>query len=318
VRAALLFFTVAATTPGAPSPTVTPAAVAAAPTSAFEARTGRATVVRRPLEAMVPIRGGAFTMGASAEVQSAALELCRDEIGPRHRNSCVRDVVESEGPPRRVYVSDFAIDRVEVTVAAYRACVRAGGCAPSPLAVSDARLLSPDVPITSVTWSEANSYCAWRGARLPTEAEWERAARGTDGRVWPWGNALKTTVFNHGRFAGPEDPGGDFSALIRPDATDGATFLAPVGSHPDGVSPDGVFDMAGNAMEWTADFYRPEPPQSAATVNPRGPDAGAMRTLRGGSWRQPPFFARTTYREAAAPDTRSPEIGFRCVRPVVL
>jgi formylglycine-generating enzyme required for sulfatase activity len=276
--------------------------------------TGRSTVVKRPLEAMVPIRGGQFTMGASVELQSAALELCREEIGARNRVACVRDVVDSEGPQRKVFLSPYSIDRVEVTVAAWRACVQAGACSPAPLAVADERFLKPNLPITSVTWGEAVAYCAWRGARLPSEAEWERAARGTDGRVWPWGNVLKPNVFNHGRFAGPDDAGSDFIALIRPDASDGATFLSPVGAHPDGASPDGVYDMAGNVMEWTADYYRPESPQSSSVVNPHGPDAGAMRSLRGGSWRQPPFFARTSYREAAAPDTRSTEVGFRCVR----
>ena len=282
--------------------------------AAATAPTGGVTVVKRPLEAMVPIRGGLFTMGASAELQSAALELCREEIGLRNRVACVRDVVDTEGPQRKVYVSGFSIDRVEVTVGAWRACVQAGDCSPAPLAIADPRFLRPTLPVTSVTWAEADAYCAWRGARLPTEAEWERAARGTDGRVWPWGNLLKPGVFNHGRFAGPEDAGSDFVALIRPDPSDGATFLAPVGAHPDGASPDGVLDMAGNVMEWTSDFYRPESPQSSSVVNPHGPDAGAMRSLRGGSWRQPPFFARTSYREAAAPDTRSTEIGFRCVR----
>ncbi|HEX6839554.1 MAG TPA: SUMF1/EgtB/PvdO family nonheme iron enzyme [Polyangia bacterium] len=282
--------------------------------AAATAPTGGVTVVKRPLEAMVPIRGGLFTMGASAELQSSALELCREEIGLRNRVACVRDVVDSEGPQRKVYVSGFSIDRVEVTVAGWRACVQAGACSPAPLAIADTRFLRPGLPVTSVTWSEADAYCAWRGARLPTEAEWERAARGSDGRVWPWGNVLKPNAFNHGRFAGPDDAGSDFVALIRPDASDGATFLAPVGAHADGASPDGVLDMAGNVMEWTADYYRPESPQSFSVVNPRGPDAGAMRSLRGGSWRQPPFFARTSYREAAAPDTRSTEIGFRCVR----
>ena len=276
--------------------------------------TDGSSVVKRPLEAMVPIRGGQFTMGASVELQSAALELCREEIGARNRVACVRDVVDSEGPQRKVFVSPYSIDRVEVTVASWRACVQAGACSPAPLAVADERFLKPNLPITSVTWGEAAAYCGWRGARLPTEAEWERAARGTDGRVWPWGNVLKPNAFNHGRFAGPDDAGSDFVALIRPDPSDGATFLSPVGAHPDGASPEGIYDMAGNVMEWTADYYRPESPQSSSVVNPHGPDAGAMRSLRGGSWRQPPFFARTSYREAAAPDTRSTEVGFRCVR----
>jgi formylglycine-generating enzyme required for sulfatase activity len=307
VRAALVF--VLSVTAASPSPPARPAA----PT--FEAHTGRATVVHRPLEAMVPIHGGLFTMGASAEVQNAALELCREEISARNRHQCVRDAVDSEGPQQRVFVSDFSIDRVEVTVASYRACVRAGACAPTPLALSDSRFIAPEFPITSVTYDEASDYCSWRGARLPTEAEWERAARGTDGRVWPWGNVLKPNALNHGRFVGSDDvDGSDRTPLIRPDASDGAAFLAPVGAHPDGASPEGVLDMAGNVMEWTADYYRPESPQSLATVNPHGPDVGAMRSVRGGSWRQPPFFARTSYREAAAPETRSTEIGFRCAR----
>ena len=253
--------------------------------AAAVAPTGRGTVVKRPLEAMVPIRGGQFTMGASVELQSAALELCREEIGVRNRVACVRDVVESEGPQRKVFLSPYSIDRVEVSVAAWRTCVQAGACSPAPLAVADERFLKPSLPITSVTWGEAAAYCAWRGGRLPTEAEWERAARGTDGRVWPWGNVLKPNAFNHGRFAGPDDAGSDFIALIRPDASDGATFLSPVGAHPDGASPDGIYDMAGNVMEWTSDYYRPESPQSSSVVNPHGPDAGAMRSLRHCTWR---------------------------------
>ncbi len=287
---------------------------ASTPPDGWDARTGGATVVRRPLAAMVAIRGGRFTMGSSAEAQSAALDLCREEVGARNRAQCIREVVESEGPQRKVWVSAFAIDRVEVSVAAYRACVQAGACSPAPLSLSDPRFVAPMLPITSVTWGEAAAYCQWRGARLPTEAEWERAARGTDGRVWPWGNVLRGNVFNHGRFVGPDDNGGDFAPLLRPDGSDGATFTAPVGSYPEGASPDGVLDLAGNAMEWTADFYRPEPPQLGAAVNPRGPDASSMRSVRGGSWRTPPFFSRVSYRDYATPDTRSPEIGFRCAR----
>jgi formylglycine-generating enzyme required for sulfatase activity len=288
--------------------------LAAVSADAFEASSGRAAVARRPLESMITIRPGQFLMGASTEMQAAALDLCREEIGARHRLSCVREIVESEGPQRRVYLSGFSIDRVTVTVGAYRNCVQAGACSATPLTVSDERFLGATMPITSVTFSEAATYCAWRGGRLPSEAEWERAARGTDGRVWPWGNVLKPGVFNHGRFAGADDVGGDYFALIRPDASDGTTFVAPVGSHPDGLSPEGVFDMAGNVMQWTSDFYAADAPQKSSAVNPHGPEVANMHVLRGGSWRQPPFFARTTYRESATPDTRSPEIGFRCAR----
>jgi formylglycine-generating enzyme len=289
-------------------------AVMTLPADAFESSTGRATVARRPLEAMVAIRAGEFRMGASPEMQNAALDLCRDEIGARHRMSCVREVVDSEGPARRVYLSAFAIDRVEVTVAAYRACVQAGVCAATPLTASDERFTAPTMPVTSATYAEAETFCRWRGARLPSEAEWERAARGTDGRVWPWGNVLNPNAFNHGRFAGRDDVGGDYAALIRPDASDGATFVSPVGAHPEGASPEGLYDMAGNVMEWTSDFYGKDAPQKSSVVNPRGPEIAQMHVLRGGSWRQPAFFARTTYREAATPETRSAEIGFRCAR----
>jgi formylglycine-generating enzyme required for sulfatase activity len=101
---------------------------------------------------------------------------------------------------------------------------------------------------------------------------------------------------------------------MRPDATDGFAFVAPVGSYPDSASPSGALDMAGNVAEWTADVYHEEPPQRASTVNPRGPAAGSLRSLRGGSWRQPRFFQRTTARDGAPAETRSPEIGFRCAR----
>jgi formylglycine-generating enzyme required for sulfatase activity len=282
--------------------------------SSFLGPTGHSVEARRPLETMIAIAGGTFKMGATTELQAAAIDMCREEIGSRHAGSCVREVVEPEGPAKRVYVSPFAIDRVEVTVAAYRACVRASACGPAPLVMADPRFVAPELPITSVTWSEAVAYCHWRGARLPTEAEWERAARGSDGRAWPWGNVPKPNAFNHGRFNSPDDIGGNPVALVRPDPTDGATFLAPVGSYPDGASREGVLDLAGNAMEWTADVYQIEPPQMSALVNPHGPDAGQQRVLRGGSWRQPPFYARTTYREGSTPETRSAEIGFRCAR----
>jgi len=276
--------------------------------------TGRTARVDRPLEAMLPVPAGQFTMGSSGEAQRAALRMCMEEIGEKLQQACHADLFASEGPATSVYLSAYAIDRVEVTVAAYRKCVQAGACSPAPLLQSDTRFLLPQLPITSVTWDEGRAYCAWRGARLPTEAEWERAARGSDGRTWPWGNAPQGKNANHGRFMSGDELGISQVPRMRPDESDGHAFLAPVGSYPDGASPVGALDLAGNAAEWTADVYHEEPPQRSATVNPHGPAVGQLRTLRGGSWRHPMLFLRSTSRDAAPSDSRSPEIGFRCAR----
>jgi formylglycine-generating enzyme required for sulfatase activity len=278
--------------------------------------TGHTARVDRPLEAMLPVPGGAFNMGASGEAQRSALRMCLEEIGPRLSQACHADLFASEGPSASVYLSAFAIDRVEVTVAAYRGCVAQGACSPAPLLQPDTRFLQANLPITSVTWDEARTFCAWRGARLPSEAEWERAARGAkdDGRVWPWGNLQRNDAANHGRFIPPEEMGQSQLLHMGSDESDRFAFLAPVGSYPDAASPVGALDLAGNASEWTADVYQEEPPQRASSVNPHGPPVGQLRSIRGGSWRHPMLFLRATSRDAAPPETRSPEIGFRCAR----
>jgi formylglycine-generating enzyme required for sulfatase activity len=280
----------------------------------FIATTGRAVVVQRPLESMVRLPAGRFKMGASDEAQRAALRLCREEIGDAVADRCRPELFVVEGPELSVYLSELFIDRVEVTVAAYRECVLAGICSPAPLLAPDQRFLAPTQPVTSVTWDEARRYCAWRGARLPTEAEWERAARGRDGRTFPWGNIARGDAANHGRF----QTIGEGTAMpvmqFEPDASDRFVFSAPVGAYPEGASPEGALDLAGNVMEWTADVYAEEPPQRRSTVNPRGPAVGATRVVRGGSWREPLIYHRTTARSDLTPDTRSPEVGFRCAR----
>jgi formylglycine-generating enzyme required for sulfatase activity len=251
---------------------------------------------------MVKVRGGLFTMGASSELQTAALELCREEIGPRNRVACVRDVVDSEGPQRKVYVSPFSIDRVEVTVAAWRVCIQAGACSPAPLALADGRFLRPNLPVTSVTWSEADRYCAWRGARLPTEAEWERAARGTDGRTYPWGAEPECSRANFGNYQGegrcPKNPG-------RP---------TRVGSSQGGAAPTGARDMAGNVWEWVADLYDPRYYGHSPPADPHGPSRGERRVVRGGACCSMFGLPRAANRLAFPPDYRDDDIGFRCAR----
>lgn len=268
--------------------------------------------VRRPVAAMIAIPAGPARLGANAAEVEAANRMCRADLLPTEAEGCNFSV---EGPDRRVWLSAFQIDRVEVTVAAYRACARAGACAPEPLLVADTRFVAPDLPITSVTWAEAQRFCAWRGARLPTEAEWERAARGRGGRIFPWGNDPRTTASNHGRLVRVNELGPRPYTLAQPDPSDGFALTAPVGSYPQGASEEGVLDLAGNAMEWTADWApAADSAASVGAVNPRGPAWGVARIARGGSWRSPLLFQRTTAREALPPTIRSPEVGFRCAR----
>jgi formylglycine-generating enzyme required for sulfatase activity len=283
----------------------------------LDAPTGRATVVTRPREAMIAIAPGSYTMGASQAAAGAAVEQCKKQIGSAAARLCENPNAfpfVNEQPERKVFISGFQIDRVEVTVAAYRACVHAGACAPEPLAHPDQRFQRADLPVTWVTWGEAARYCEFRGGRLPTEAEWERAARGLVGRVYPWGNESRDDTSNHGRFQVGHELGPMPMPLLRPDPADGHALLAPVGSYTRGASPEGVLDLAGNVSEWTADVFSVPGPQLHMQVNPRGPLVGGERTVRGGSWRQPLVYQRATWRVGLPEATRSAEVGFRCAR----
>jgi sulfatase modifying factor 1 len=267
---------------------------------AAEARTGDGiAVLRAPGPDAVLIRAGSFTMG-TAELEIAhILAICRAEPA---REDCSEDKFASELWAHEVYLSDYWIDRTEVTVARYRQCAAAGRCAAPPFASGGARFDRPDYPVTLVNWNEARVFCAWAGGRLPTEAEWERAARGSVGRRYPWGNVYNPFLLNHGRFAWDDlDP------------SDGFLELAPVGSFPNGRTPEGVEDMAGNVEEWVSDYYAPEYPRTSA-VNPKGPDAGDHRVLRGGSFAHGRPWVRGASRLFDLPGGRRPWRGFRCVR----
>jgi formylglycine-generating enzyme required for sulfatase activity len=200
-----------------------------------------------------------------------------------------------------VMLSDFFIDRTEVTNRDYRRCIAVGVC-DAPRDRGALRWTQrDDHPVTLVTWSDADRYCRWRGARLPSEAEWERAARGLNGRVFPWGNVFNPYLVNHGR------PG----RIDRLDDRDGYAELAPVASFVAGATTEGIYDLAGNVEEWVADWYA-EGYVEPQKRDPRGPALGNFRVVRGGSYRDGRAWLRGAARNRALPSVALPWVGFRC------
>jgi sulfatase modifying factor 1 len=268
---------------------------------------------------MIRVPAGTFVMGADDAELADFQKACEREFGEElAAYVCVPERSKdfaTGSAARVVYVSGFEIDRHEVTTSQYRECVARGPCDMRPLVAGDARYAVDEWPMVNVTWDDAATYCAWRGKRLPTEAEWEKAARGTDGRRWPWGNYDRAAGANLGRVEPEiERPATNLSVGGAIDEGDGFRELAPPGSLPFGRSPYGVQDMAGNAAEWVADWYDETGYAAQSTIDPSGPKSGHQRVTRGGSFYEPRFFARTYYRNAELPTERSITRGMRCVR----
>ncbi len=205
-----------------------------------------------------------------------------------------REAHSQEKPAHAVTLDAFWIDRTEVTNRLYRQCVEAGTCE-EPTCWDNADLNTPDQPVVCVTWDQAQTYAEWVGGRLPTEAEWEKAARGTDGRLYPWGQNA------------PDCQGANYKGCV------GRTVA--VGSYPDGASPYGALDMAGNVWEWVADWYDETYYSGAPTHNPQGPDSGERRALRGGSFDMSEQRLRTTFRIGNLPAYSNWDLGFRVMLP---
>ncbi|ACY17437.1 formylglycine-generating enzyme family protein [Haliangium ochraceum] len=275
---------------------------------------------------MVPVPAGPFRMGPDLAELESLLRVCHVQFGAAQEN-CDNDINRALRE-REVFLDAFAIDRHEVAAAAYRACVDAGACSVSALVAGDERFIRPEWPMVNVTWQDAADYCAWAGKRLPSEAEWEKAARGSDGKRWPWGDHERRDGANHGRsesdmmMLSRSDLSGPMSGpavlLFAPDDSDGYPALAPPGALRWGESPYGAFDMAGNAAEWVQDFYADEGYEDLPRFNPLrsmpSEKNHGVRVVRGGSWMDPGFFGRTYYRRWANERARSERIGFRCAR----
>ncbi|HLO14559.1 MAG TPA: SUMF1/EgtB/PvdO family nonheme iron enzyme, partial [Anaerolineales bacterium] len=204
-----------------------------------------------------------------------------------------------EKPVQKLYLDTFYIDKYEVTNAFYRACVEAGACQPPKKVNLTARVgyfSKPDFdnyPVVNVDWNMARTYCEWRGAQLPTEAEWEKAARGTDGRTYPWGENISCEQANYfGCKGGPTS----------------------VSSYETGMSVYGVYDLAGNVYEWVSSLYMPYPYNQ---IDEREDlNASGERVIRGGSWinSNSDNEVRSARRQKADPATSTENLGFRCVR----
>jgi formylglycine-generating enzyme required for sulfatase activity len=240
---------------------------------------------------MVIVPAGEFTMGGNATDELA-------ECLANFHQDCQLSWFKDEEPVHKVQLAAFHIDPYEVTNSQYKACEDAGVCKPPQSSASETRERYYEnaeydgYPVIQVTWEQAKVYCEWRGARLPSEAEWEKAARGTDERAYPWGGELDETFANFNWNIG------DTTA---------------VGSYESGKSPYGLYDMSGNVWEWVSSLhqpypYRPDDGRESLTANGR-------RIVRGGSWGQDGNNSvRTTYRFAYDPGRAATDIGFRCAR----
>ena len=250
------------------------------------------TVVPLPTPETLP---GMPEPGASRIREADGMVLHYVPAGPFYMGSPEGVGEENEHPLHRVSLDAFWIDETEVTNAQYHKCVESGACE-VPGAEGYDPLGKRNLP-AEVTWRGAQAYCDWVGGRLPTEAEWEKAARGIDARTYPWGD---------------EEP--DCTRANHDSLREGWCFagLAPVGSYPAGASPYGVLDMAGNAGEWVNDWYGVDYYAISPGQNPLGPESGEYRVARGNAWYYPAEYIRAAYRDPWSPDDTTVLLGFRC------
>jgi formylglycine-generating enzyme required for sulfatase activity len=241
---------------------------------------------------MVKIPAGTFLMGSDKKVD--------------------RNAYQPEFPQRRVYLDAYEIDKYEVTTVQFLKFVLATDRKPLidwQYEGGNFQETMANHPVMHVSWFDADAYCRWAGKRLPTSAEWEKAARGEDGRVYPWGNepaGLSRANFGRTGLSGPVRDRPERLLLYPP--------IISVDKYDNGVSPYGVFQLAGNVAEWTADWYDPHYYKTAPDRNPKGPEKGTQRAFRGGGWIDSTPSVRPAQRNGTDPNTKMNWLGFRCAR----
>jgi formylglycine-generating enzyme required for sulfatase activity len=240
---------------------------------------------------MIWIPAAKFSMGSNPDHVQQAAEWCK----------CGKRQFEDEQYMHEVQVSGFYIDKYEVTNRQFQAFADATGYRTDAEKKNEAQTWRTEYtagkdshPVVWMSWNDAHAYCEWAGKRLPTEAQWEKAARGTDARLWPWGNNWDNELLNSGE-------GGR-----------GATV--PVGSFADGASFYGAMDMAGNVWEWVNDWYEAGYYQSGVTTDPQGPEGGVDRVLRGGGYNNGLHDVRVANRHKGGQAGYAPDHGVRCAR----
>ncbi len=299
-----------------PAPTAPPAP----PPTAPPANPTLGDAWTRPADGMTMlyVPAGQFQMGSDDAQLEEAVRLCEAYGG------CGAGLFVHEQPPHSVTLDGFWIDQTEVSNAQFAAFLNQRGHQTEGgvpwLELADERCLIEEVdgqfqpkpgyaehPVLKLSWHGAAAYCQWAGARLPTEAEWEYAARGEAGSVYPWGDQFDPARLN---FC---DANCDYD-WSQAERDDGYERTAPVGSFPAGASWCGALDLAGNVWEWTGDWYDAEYYEQSPEQNPSGPEGGEARVLRGGAWFDAALFMRGAYRAWDEPDNRSTVTGFRCVK----
>ncbi|MBK8022730.1 MAG: SUMF1/EgtB/PvdO family nonheme iron enzyme [Chloroflexi bacterium] len=253
---------------------------------------------------LVPV--GSFTMGSSENDISVALNQC--QASARMQTICERSWFNETPASQQSIDQPFWMDRTEVSRAQYAECVVAGACSPAPSAQFST---GDDQPITRVTWTQAAAYCAWRGGRLPTEAEWEYAARGPDGWLYPWGREVSAANANHCDMNCLSASWSNNIRLVHPEHNDGYSVTAPVSAYASGASWVGALNMSGNVWEWTTSQNFGYPYD--ANDGRENADGFSARMIRGGSYVNGFVSMRTTDRDSRAMNYEGEELGFRCV-----